>query len=629
MSENPWDELLARLSAMELAWYSEDAERRRPVLDGLLTLFQDCTESGRYAGLLLAAPEQAGEICTRMASLMTQQLMVESFQLTEPMLVALSVARWVVKDVFRLSGYRGTLSLRILLNHRHATRLNDASSEADDLSQDIALCLLLSCLDDVLPEHVDALLATPGPRAAVTALSLLSDRSALTPAGEAVRERLLLAEGLYEQLPVYHSLRHLVAIAWMHCSYASSPFKHDIKKPLNAWFRRLAEANGLVASARPRPRQPGQKPVLMVVSEMFRSGHAMFRWYAPVIRALREHFTLHLLSLPEEVDADSIALFDRFLPVKDFSAMKAALKLYAPDMIYYPSVGMRAWAILLANLRWAPVQLMTLGHPATTHTETIDGVILPRAVFSEPGVFSETVLLQAEPGGNHIDPHKGLDAPVLANPDWQAPVFVIAVPCISLKLNGEFLAALDAIVAQAGRPVRLEFFPNETGLALLSTTQALRQRFPGCTVHPRMGYVDYLRTLARAHLALSPFPFGNSSSLIDVMLLGLPVVALRGREPHALTDLSTLSAAGLGDCCHLDVAAYVAAAVSLCRDETAYARERARLLDGRVQQVHADTDEKPAVLEMVQTFRWALAQGERLRPGGALVDGRDGWGASA
>lgn len=621
--ENPWNDLQARISALELAQYRADPATQSATLSGVLELLQACTESGTYAGLLTQDVTHAGVLCTRLAALHASLVMPVTLALDEPRLVAFAVARWVVKDLYRLSGFRGTLDQRILLTHRAASV--SASGEASGgLPQDIELALLLSCLDDVLPEHVEALLANPGPRSAIIALSLLSDRSALTPAGEAVRERLLLAEGLYEHLPVYHSLRHLVSIVWMHCSYAATPRKHAVKAVLNGWFRQLAEANGLVATARRRPRAPGEKPVLMVICEMFRSGHAMFRWYAPIVRGLREHFTLHLLSLPEEVDADSIALFDRFLPVKDFAAMKAALKLYAPDMIYYPSVGMRAWAITLANIRWAPVQVMTLGHPATSHSPCMDAVLVPRAVFSEAEVFSETVLLQAQPGGDHIEPHRGLSDPVRAAPDWQAETFVVAIPCISLKLNGDFLAAVDAIVTGAGRPVRLEFFPNETGLALLASRQALQQRFPGAVVHGRASYMGYLQTLSRAHLALSPFPFGNSSSLVDVLLLGLPAVALRGREPHGLTDLSTLGAAGLADWCQPTIKAYVAAAIALIRDEPAYVRARALLCDGRFDAVHSG-DDKPVVSEIVDTLRWAMRQGEALRAGGAVVDGRDGW----
>lgn len=634
--DNPWDELQARLGVLEQAWFSEDRERRLEILSGLLDLLQDCTEAGRYAGVLLSSPEQAGMVCTRLATLLANLVMAESFALSESALIALSVARWVVKDVFRLSGYRGTLSFRILLMRRLARRQDGegAPPPASDLPDETLLCLLLSCLDDVLPEHLDALLAAPGPRAAIVALSLLSDRSALTPAGETARERLLLAEGLYEQLPVYHSLRNLVAIAWMHCSYAATPRKHDIKRRLNGWFRQLADANGLVATAKRRPRQPGDKPVLMFVSEMFRSGHAMFRWYSPICRALREHFTLHLMSLTEEVDATSIALFDRFIPVKDFTALKTALKLYAPDIIYFPSVGMRAWAITLANVRWAPVQVMSLGHPATSHSDVMDGVLVQSNLFGGEGIFAENVLLQDNKANSSIARHAGLVRDVRAAPGQSRQALRLAVPCISLKLNNDFLAALDRIIADMPVPVIVEFYPNETGLALLSTTCMLRSRFPDAVVHHRTDYQRYLEHLSRAHLALSPFPFGNASSIVDVLHLGLPVVALRGREPHAMTDHASLDVAGMSELCVDSPDAYVALARRLLLDVDYTMSVHGRLCDGRFETLYAQADQlaadvahAPIVTETVSVFTWLMAHPEVLVDRGRIIDARSAWHA--
>lgn len=43
-----------------------------------------------------------------------------------------------------------------------------------------------------------------------------------------------------------------------------------------------------------------------------------------------------------------------------------------PDMVYYPSIGMDPNIIALVNLRLAPIQIISLGHPATSNTDTID-----------------------------------------------------------------------------------------------------------------------------------------------------------------------------------------------------------------------------------------------------------------
>jgi hypothetical protein len=57
----------------------------------------------------------------------------------------------------------------------------------------------------------------------------------------------------------------------------------------------------------------------------------------------------------------------------------------------------------------------------------------------------------------------------------------------------------------------------------------------------------YLNILGECDVALSSFPFGGLHSTIDALLLGLPVVALQGQEPHARTDSLVIRRLGLPD----------------------------------------------------------------------------------
>lgn len=610
------------LDALERRRRDTDPAATVEVIDGLLTLLRDITEVGDLAATLAADAERAGAQAARLAGLIADLLRDPAVVLDEPRLIALALVRWVIKDAFTLAPDLDADDLR-----RDLQRVFVAPAATPEaLPEALRRGLLVSALDDLPDDHLAALLAMPSAERALLALSLLSDRNALTPAGEAARTRLLAADTLYDALPANPVLRHLVAIVWMHCSYAGSATRHAIKPSLNRWFLRLAALSGLTPGSRRPARAPGDKPLLAIASESFRSQHAMFRWYAPVIRALRAHFTLLVLSQPEEVDAESLALFDRYVPITDTAALKAALRLYAPDAVYFPSVGMRAWAIQLANLRWAPVQLMTLGHPATTHAAGIDGVIVAGNLYGGEGVFSETVLRQLAPAGNQIEPHRGLHAPLHATPDPEAAVWRVAVPCTALKLNASYLDVLAQLAARSPRPITYDFFPNETGLAWLATRQRLQARFPGARVHPRASYADYLRQLAACHLALSPFPFGNSSSLVDVLLLGLPAVALAGREPHALTDRATLEAVGLPQLCVTTPEAYLALAVELLSDVTVWQRVRDQLADGRLARIHS-AEVKPPVQEAVDTLRWAVAHPERLVERGALIVADQAWRA--
>lgn len=57
-----------------------------------------------------------------------------------------------------------------------------------------------------------------------------------------------------------------------------------------------------------------------------------------------------------------------------------------------PSIGMDITTIFVSNTRLAPIQAVALGHPATTHSEFIDYVIVEDDYVGSEDCFSETLL---------------------------------------------------------------------------------------------------------------------------------------------------------------------------------------------------------------------------------------------
>ena len=49
-------------------------------------------------------------------------------------------------------------------------------------------------------------------------------------------------------------------------------------------------------------------------------------------------------------------------------------------------------------------------------------------------------------------------------------------------------------------------------------------------------YPEYMESLSKCDLALFSFPFGGTNSTIDALILGLPMVSMLGKEPHAMSD---------------------------------------------------------------------------------------------
>src|SRR5690606_19642289 len=120
----------------------------------------------------------------------------------------------------------------------------------------------------------------------------------------------------------------------------------------------------------------GKVKRVVVASEKYKSNHAVYRCYHSRIQSLRDHYELILVTAPGDYDETSAKDFDQVVEIVDgvpniADTAKEVARL-EPDMIFFPSLGMAKWTILLANLRIARYQVMAYGHPASAFSQHID-----------------------------------------------------------------------------------------------------------------------------------------------------------------------------------------------------------------------------------------------------------------
>jgi hypothetical protein len=464
-------------------------------------------------------------------------------------------------------------------------------------------------------------------------VKLLDSKPVATPQAQRRREALLADPARLElgQWP-RTDLESLVGLAnaWMLCSYADGAGKHAIKAHLNAALRRTLLAAGLADAPLPAHRGRQLRPTIAVVAEVMQSRHVQYRYFGQWLRQLRADFRLVLVTETRELDETNRALFDQMLVFErhsDGRHVAEAARLardVRPDILFYPSIGMRHWGVALANLRLAPIQATALGHSASSFSPQIDYYILEDGYVGDPAAFSETIALLPDaalrferPPGDAVPP------PRIRH---HAPVLRVAVPSNALKLNARFLAALARIAAEAA-PRRLEFhlFPNVSGFEGDAMRAAAQAILPGAIVWPLLDTATYLARLNHCDLTLSPFPFGGLHSTIDSLRLGLPVVAMTGREPHARTDGLMLRLAGMPDwLCAETEDAYRATALRIIGDDAlrvglsnqALACDVGNRLFG-----DASTPQDGAVARM---FRWLYMDHEAIQASGRKLVRPDG-----
>jgi len=405
---------------------------------------------------------------------------------------------------------------------------------------------------------------------------------------------------------------HYSLSVWMYCSYATSPRKHEVKAALNRAYRRHLAAMDITDRRLPAQRRKIGRPTLLVMGETFRTGHAMHRHYAAYLAQAARRFRTVLMALRGDMDEPARAQFDAVITAhNDPRANVREVKRLAPDVIYFPSVGMRSWSVLLANLRLAPIQLMSIGHPASSFSPTMDYLVLGRDVASETAGISERVVVFDSPGVQLIPHHQDPHLPPRIRE--QAVPLRIAVPARIMKLNAAFLAMCRRIEREAGRPLEFHFFPNDQdGTFFRAVENTLATLLPGATVYPATDYATYMRRLNRCDIALSPFPFGSANSAVDAVIQAVPMVAMEGHEPHSRSDRRILRTAGLPDWLRArDEESYVAAALRLARDDAERVRLSRSLLGARERLFVADPKYHPAAF--LDALNWIYEHHEAIQ----------------
>ncbi|MGE0873249.1 MAG: hypothetical protein AB7O31_01120 [Burkholderiales bacterium] len=497
---------------------------------------------GEFAGHAMS-DDTRPRLYSRFAAAITALMADPAFQLSQEGFDLLAVEHATFHAVFAASAFG---------NADHLLRQFGQVDETDhgklhfSSPQNIVKLLLAYSLDSELDIDFESVFRT-APRLALPAfLGMLAHIVVLSPRAHARREKLLTLGPLFEQVELREHMLAAMSDAYMYCSYATAETKHEMKRSFNAMTRRLIETR-ISLPAMPAERRLKKRPTILVPIEWFTSLHAMYRCYAPSIRQLRERFRLVMIGRTSEMDEVSKELFDETIELSGSNVALAdvvdRVTKVKPDVIFYPSVGMATWWVALSSVRLAPVQVATVGHPATTQSANIDYVLVDGLWPGDPSCFSETVVVQ-RPGSTAFIMREDASFPEPQLREHPA-VLRLAVPAMACKINAPFLECCVGIARKARRPLEFHFFPNMIGLTHFQISREIRKWLPNAIVHPRSDYNTYLGNMAQCDVHLSTFPFGGTNSNIDSMRLGIPMLTLEGLEVHSQTDSGMMRRVGL------------------------------------------------------------------------------------
>lgn len=403
------------------------------------------------------------------------------------------------------------------------------------------------------------------------------------------KEELLAMHGIFEDVKLSDSVLAVLSDAYMYSSYGVRRDKHAMKATVHKLMARMFEdhktpvpsldilqvrhAETKVWVARGAGPWANGKPTLLICLEWFNSMHAMFRCYVNLVRQLRTSFHVVGISQAAAIDEAAKGELDRWVEVK---AQHVVLKDVViqinevrPDVIWYPSIGMALWWVATASLRLAPVQIMSLGHPASSQSLAIDYVMCEEGAVGDSSLYSETIVTYPVGAARFVmraDAEGALPA-LKENSDPVDGVVHVAVPAMLCKLNAPFMETLKRIALYSKTKVHFHFFVNMTGLMLHQASKEIGEWLDNASVYERTDYKTYMSHLNKCHVQLGTFPFGGTNSNIDSLLLGIPLVTLEGEDQHERYDAMMIRRAGLPEGLVAQSAAeYEAAAIQLIDD---------------------------------------------------------------
>ena len=402
---------------------------------------------------------------------------------------------------------------------------------------------------------------------------------------------------------------------YMHCSYDIAENKHWVKKALNQVIRRHLLQGGWTDRDVTKLGERDGKPVMVVLLEHFHSSHSIYRTHSTSMIAARERF--YLIGVGNEaVDAAGQAVFDEFHLLKGdnifgkLNELKDICEKNGAAVLYMPSIGMDLTTIFTSNTRLAPVQVIALGHPATTHSDFIEYVIVEDDYVGSEKCFSEQLLRLPKDALPYVPSAlapQHVEYRLRENPE----VVNIGIASTTMKLNPYFLAALKAIRDRANVKVHFHFALGQSSGVTHPYVERFIKSYLGndATAHPHAPYDQYLRILHNCDMMVNPFPFGNTNGIIDMVTLGLVGVCKTGAEVHEHIDEGLFKRLGLPEWLIANtVDEYVERAIRLAENHQERLELRRHIIENNGLQTLFTGDPSPMGKVLLEKFEeWKAA----------------------
>jgi hypothetical protein len=357
-------------------------------------------------------------------------------------------------------------------------------------------------------------------------------------------------------------------------SYVDGDCERSIKPAVNRWIRSVLRGTRIRNT--PDPRK------IAVLSCLWWPGQSSYRTGSAYVAALQDYdLTLFHVPMPgKRIDTT------HFREVKALRFTNGVLDI-GPlldndfQAAFFPDVGMTSFSIWLANLRIAPIQVVSTGHSVSTWGAEIDYYLTGADVEGPDHPewhYSERLVLMPGCGVIHQ-----LPAYEPVGRTKRCPEFVLNCPWSSQKVNHAFCGMLAQIVERSQKKLRLRLFIGSAtrGLNLVHFARELSALLKGAVVEilPNRGYQDYMALLEEGDLGLDAYHFGGCNTVGDSLYVRKLMACCEGDRWYNRIGPQMLRMAGLPELVASSPEEFVDLVVRLIHDDG-----YRRALEGRLRE---------------------------------------------
>lgn len=360
---------------------------------------------------------------------------------------------------------------------------------------------------------------------------------------------------------------------------------------------------------------PKRDSIALVTAKWFENS-AVHKSSAPLIERLRKRYKLTLIHVgsrrPEKMILEPFDTVHYLQFNKDGTLPTEPIEDNDFQAVYFPDVGMNDESIWLSNIRWAPIQITSYGHPVSTFSSQMDYFIagFDSEVHEDlEDNYSERVVLIPGIGAHPTWPNYEAKFP-----EKRSEKMIVNCVWGPDKHNWPMYQALAHIEDKSKAAVEFQLFCSK-GVhryqSFLPFKSEVAQILPDVAkIHADKEYFEYMEEAEYADFALNSFPFGGYNTVVESLYLRKPVITMEGKKFYNKAGACLLRKVGLGDLVVQTMDEFIELTLRMLNDADFLREKQDHLRNIDLRKVLFDTDE-PAYFE--QAIEYLIDNHEQLQ----------------